>query len=66
MTTNYRTTGETTRETTCALTAEIATDIELVAVLGLLAATGVGAEVVFDGSAQGCPHCASQVLSEAA
>jgi hypothetical protein len=34
--------------------------------LDLLAAFGVGGEMLYDGDGDGCPHCASQVLSEAA
>jgi hypothetical protein len=34
--------------------------------LELLAGAGLAAEAVYDGDAKGCPHCLSQVLSEAA
>ena len=52
----------TTRETTVLATA----DSGLAAVLDLLATAGLAAEAVYDGDAEGCPHCMSQVLSEAA
>jgi hypothetical protein len=42
------------------------TDRELTDALGLLAASGVGAELAYSGDADGCPHCAWRVLSEAA
>lgn len=55
--------------TACQATFEttgIAADGGVAGVLDLLAAVGIRAEVVFDGEVGGCPHCASQVLSEAA
>ncbi len=58
MNTNYETDHE--------RTPEVLADRELVGALGLLAASGVGAEVVYTGDADGCPYCALQVLSEAA
>ena len=39
---------------------------ELAAILEQLATAGLAAEAVFDGDAEWCPHCVSQVLSEAA
>jgi hypothetical protein len=62
MNTNLQNTKETTPETTVPTTA----DCGLAAVLDLLATAGLAAEAVFDGDAEECPHCASQVLSEAA
>jgi hypothetical protein len=47
-------------------TSGLLVDGELVEVLDLLAASGIAAEMIHDGDADGCPHCASQVLSEAA
>ena len=58
MNTNLQITNETTATTTA--------DCEVAMVLDLLAAAGLAAEAVFDGDAEGCPHCISQVLSEAA
>jgi hypothetical protein len=62
MTTNLQNNSETTQETTVPTT----DDRELAVVLDLLATAGLAAEAVFDGEAEGCPHCASQLLSEAA
>jgi hypothetical protein len=56
------TTHETIHETTVAATA----DCGLMVVLDLLAAAGLAAEAIYDGDAEGCQHCISQVLSEAA
>jgi hypothetical protein len=62
MNTNLQNTSETTHETPVPTTA----DCGLAVVLDLLAAAGLAAQAVFDGDAEGCPHCVSQILSEAA
>ena len=62
MNTSLQNNTETTHETTVLATASG----ELAVVLELLAAVGLAAEAVFDGDAEWCPHCLSQVLSEAA
>jgi hypothetical protein len=62
MNTNLQNTKETTHETIVPTTA----DCGLAVVLDLLATAGLAAEAVFDGDAAECPHCISQVLSEAA
>jgi hypothetical protein len=62
MNTNLQNNGKTTHETTVPTTG----DWELAVALDLLATAGLAAEAVFDGDAAECPHCASQVLSEAA
>jgi len=41
-------------------------DVGLLAAVGLLTAAGVEAEVVYEGDAHGCPHCAAQILARAA
>jgi hypothetical protein len=62
MNTNLQHASATTHETTVTATA----DCGLAVVLELLATAGLAAEAVFDGDAEGCPHCISQFLSEAA
>jgi hypothetical protein len=62
MNTNLQNASETTHETTVPATA----DCGLAVVLELLATAGLAAEAVFDGDAEGCPHCISEFLSEAA
>lgn len=62
MNTNLQNNTETTYETTVPTTPSR----ELAVVLDLLATAGLAAEAVYDGDAEGCPHCISQVLSEAA
>lgn len=62
MNTNLQNTKETTHETNVPTTP----DCGLTVVLELLATAGLAAEAVFDGDAEECPHCAPQVLSEAA
>jgi hypothetical protein len=59
--TNLQYTSGTTHETTVLATAD-----ELAVVLDMLATAGLAAEAVYDGHAEGCPHCMTQVLSEAA
>ena len=59
---NTATTHESTRETTVPTTASH----ELAVTIELLAAVGLAAEAVFDGDAELCPYCLSQVFSEAA
>ena len=70
MNTNHETTNEPATETASEIaretTNETTSDGGLVGVLGLLAATGLVAEMVYEGGADGCPHCASHVLWEAA
>jgi hypothetical protein len=66
MNTNLFNPPETTQETTHETTVPATADWELAVALDLLAAGGLGAEAVYDGDAEGCPHCVSQVLSEAA
>ena len=62
MNTNLQYTSGTTHEATVNATA----DCELALVLGVLATAGLAAEAVYDGDAGECPHCMTQVLSEAA
>jgi hypothetical protein len=62
MNTNLQNTSETIYPSTDPAIA----GFELETVLELLAGAGLAAEAVYDGDAKGCPHCLSQVLSEAA
>ncbi len=62
MNTNLPNASDTTHATPVPATAHCG----LALVLDLLAAAGLDAEAVYDGDAQQCPHCLSQVLSEAA
>jgi len=66
MNTNLLRASDTTHETIHETTVSATTDCGLTVVLGLLAAAGLAAEAIYDGDAKGCPHCISQVLSEAA
>lgn len=62
MNTNLQCATRTTHETTVYATA----DCELAVVLDMLETAGLAAQAIYDGDAEGCPHCISQVLSEAA
>ena len=63
MNTNYETTPEATFDY---LPEAGLADAGQNAVIDLLASAGVAAEVVYDGDAEECPHCAWQALSAAA
>ena len=65
MNTNLLNASAITHETH-ATTVPTTADCGLAVVLDLLATAGLAAEAVFDGDAEACPHCMSQVLSEAA
>ena len=62
MNTSLQSKTDATYETTTPFTASR----EMAAILDLLGTAGLAAEAVFDGQAEGCPHCRSRVLSEAA
>ena len=66
MNTNLLNASDTTNESTHETTVPTTADCGLAVVLDLLATAGLAAEAVFDGDAEGCPHCISQVLPEAA
>jgi hypothetical protein len=66
MNTNLQNVSDTTNETTHETIVPATADCGLAVVLELLATAGLAAEAVFDGDADGCPHCISQDLSEAA
>lgn len=66
MNTNLLNASDTTNETTHVTPVPTTADYWLAMVLDLLATAGLAAEAVFDGDAEGCPQCTSQVLSEAA
>jgi hypothetical protein len=66
MNTNLLNASDTTHEAIHETTVLATADCGPAAVLDLLATAGLAAEAVYDGDAEGCPHCISQVLSEAA
>jgi hypothetical protein len=57
---------ETTDEKTPDTTGAGSAAGELAVIVELLATVGLDAGAVFEGDAERCPHCLSQVLSEAA
>jgi hypothetical protein len=58
MNTNY--------ETTLEATFDRLAEAGLIGPIDVLASAGVAAELVYDGDAEECPHCAWQALSAAA